>query len=171
PKSFDGFRIRGKLASLEAADLAAKRPALAKERLDEAISLLRTADTIRPFQASVLAPLGRSLWAAGQQAEAEKLLLSAVEHNQDVPNANSEERLIELDSAYSELNRMYSKLGRLADEERILKRAIADNAGNSKRFLFLADIAGLYRDMGRKGEMTKTLEEMKPHAAEFPLVY
>jgi len=61
PKSFDGYRIRGKSASLDAASIAGKLPELARSRLDDALSALRTADSIRPFDKEILVSLGRSL--------------------------------------------------------------------------------------------------------------
>src|SRR5258708_26750666 len=83
PKSFDGYRIRGRSASLDAASLAGKLPELARSRLDDALTALRTADSIRPFDREILVSLGRSLCAAGKTREAEKLLSYAIRRTKD----------------------------------------------------------------------------------------
>ena len=156
PKSFDGYRIRGRLASLDAASIAGKLPELARSRLQEAISALRTADSIRPFEKEILVSLGRSLWAAGQPGEAEKLLNSAIERHKD------------LAVAYSELARFYARTGRAADGERLLKKAIENNP---KEYSFQVELANLYRFLGRRADVTRTLDTLKTHASDYPAAF
>ena len=90
PKSFHGFRIRGQVATLDAAEIAKTLPEEAKKRLGEAISDLRTAEAIHPFEPGVLMWLYRSLWASGQSKEAEKYLLAAIEYHKKRLAAYSE---------------------------------------------------------------------------------
>ena len=156
PKSFDGYRIRGKSASLDAVSLAGPLPELSRRRLQDALSALQTANSIRPFEGEILVSLGRSLWAAGQPREAEKLLTSAIEHRKDSV------------VAYSELVRMYSRAGRSLDGERLLKKAVESNP---KEYSFLVELAHLYQVSGRRADMTKTLESLKVHAAEYPSAF
>ncbi len=156
PKSFDGYRIRGRSASLDAASLAGKLPELARSRLDDALTALRTADSIRPFDREILVSLGRSLWAAGQPREAEKLLTSAIERHKDSV------------VAYSELVRMYSRGKRPADAERLLKQAIENNP---TEYAFLVELASFYQAFGRRADMAKTLESLKAHASGYPSAF
>ena len=171
PKSFHGFRIRGTLATLDAARLAQTLPSQARTRLDDAINDLRAADAIRPFDPSILVPLGRSLWAAGQEREAEKFLLSATEHRETLAAPSSEDNNRERVSAYSELCRMYSKTGRIDEAEKILKLAIKDNEHTPKQFLFLADLAGLYQHLGQRADLANVLRSLKTHAVDYPEAY
>src|SRR5712692_1554756 len=156
PKSFDGYRIRGRSASLDAASLADKLPELARSRLEDALSALRTADSIRPFDREILVSLGRSLWAAGQPREAERLLTSAIERHKDSV------------VAYSELVRMYSRSKRPTDGERLLKKAIENNP---TEYAFLVELASFYQAFGRRADMAKTLESLKAHASAYPSAF
>jgi tetratricopeptide (TPR) repeat protein len=156
PRSYEGFRIRGRLASLSAADFAKKLPAEAVESLGKAVSDLQMANSIRPFQPEVITSLGRSLWAAGQPEAAEKLLTAAIEHDKTfLP-------------AYSELNRLYSRNNRIADAEKVLKLAIQNNPNEHG---FEVDLAIHYRMLGRRDEMTQVLERLKTQSAEVPSAY
>jgi tetratricopeptide (TPR) repeat protein len=156
PNSYDGYRIRGQLAGLDAAHLAKSFPAQATKRLEEATSDLKTADSIRPFQTEIMVSLARCLWASDKPDEAEEMLLMAIGQHYD------------LAPAYSELCHIYAGTGRPEAGVGILKLAIANNP---KQYSFLVELAGYYRSIGVRAEMTKTLEALKSHAADFPSAY
>jgi tetratricopeptide (TPR) repeat protein len=168
PKSYDGFQIRGKQLSLAAFDLARKRPGLARSQLQEAISALRTADAIRPFQPDVLVPLARCLWAGGQPAEAERYLLSAIDHRTGVVEQPSQAKTA---AAYTELYRLYSNTGRTSDAEKLLQAAIGNSEHDTSLYSFLVDLAALYQRLGRRSEMAAVLDNLKSHAVDYPLAY
>jgi tetratricopeptide (TPR) repeat protein len=171
PKSYQGFRIRGQVASLDAAEIAKTLHMEGKKRLGEAISDLRAAESIHPFGPGVLISLSRCLWANGQPQEAEKYLLSAVEYHKQRLASYSAMHYQELGTAYVELVRLYTGVGRQQDAEKILRQAIDNTAGGSQQNLFRAELAELLERLGRREEMAAVLNTLKAHSADFHQAY
>ena len=167
PQSFDGFYIRGSVASLDAADVAGKLPSVAKQRLTDAIADLRAADAIHPFESRVLPVLSRSLWASGDRDAAEKYLLAAIEHHKAALAPYSEAHGKELATGYLELYRLYAATGRQDSAEKILRQGIETAPGATQRNLFRAELAQLLQRLGRRAEMAAVLDNLKAHSAEF----
>ena len=136
PKSYDGFRIRGKVATLDAGDIARRLPSVAKERLQAAISDLRAADAIRPYEADSLTTLARCLWASGQPSEAEKYLLLAIAYHKERLHSGVERSVRDLDAAYDQLYNLYLSTGRAGDAETTLKQAIETQRVDQGRMAF-----------------------------------
>lgn len=96
PKSYEGHRIRGHVESIDAAEIAKTLHEEGSKRLGEAISDLRAAEAIHPFEPGVMIWLSRDLWATGEPREAEKYLLAAIEYHKQRLAHDSEMHYAEL---------------------------------------------------------------------------
>ena len=157
PNSFDGHRLRGELAFVNAqeSERTGNRERI-KGHLQSAISEFRKADASRPRQPSLWLPLARALAADGQYVEAEKLYRELIENDKSAG------------LPYTELYRLYLFQNKVSDAEGLLKAGIASNP---KQHSLLTMLAAHYYNLQRRDEMVKVLDQMKSRGKEFPQAY
>jgi tetratricopeptide (TPR) repeat protein len=139
PNSYDGLRLKGYL------DMADRKPT-------DAIEVLRHADQVRPMQAPVVYPLAMALIQDHQEPAAEKLSLDFLQKNKT------------FGKIYDVLFDLYSRTGRQADAERIL-RAKVDN--NPKQSSYVLGLAAYYRFQKRPDDVKKTLQRLLDNPKDF----
>jgi len=157
PKSVEGHRLKGRLYLIRAQEGAATQNATKmKERLQDAITELRTADALKPNDRTIVVYLARVLTADQQYGEAEKLYRALVDREKDfIP-------------AYIELYRIYQFQKQTDQGEAILKKAIENNP---KKFELLLNLAQHYYINRRREEVVRVLETLKSHSNEYPQAF
>ena len=157
PKSFDGHRLKGRMALLDAQD-ALKRhvPEQVKSEIGVAISEFQLANKVKPDDTDLLVLLARAYSASAQFSEAEKIYHRLVE--------NQKEFL----PAYMEVYRLYLVQGQFDKGEGVLKKAIENNP---KKYDLQLDLAAFYYARKRRDDVVKVLQELKSKAKAFPEVY
>ena len=157
PKSVDGHRLKGRMHLVRAQEAAAKQlPAKMKESLQEAITELRTADSLKPNDRTIVVYLARVLTADQQYGEAEKLYRSLADREKDFVQA------------YMELYRLYQFQKQPDQAEAILKKAVENNP---KKFELLLNLAQHYYSTRRRDEVVRVLETLKSHSSEYPQAF
>src|SRR5262245_6603026 len=152
--AYDGHRLNGRLAMLEARNAARRgNPDQVKEFLTVSIKEFRQADAVKPFQPDILIPLARSLVSAKQTKEAEKVYLALL--NQNDP----------LLPVYGELYNLYVRERRLEDAENILRRGLASHPGD---VLLITNLASHYHGVRRDDEALKMIEKLKTAGLGMP---
>ena len=133
PKDFDGLRFKAYIA-------------IADKRVDDAIGLLETANSIRPLNSEVVMPLAGLLIEKGELPEAEKLLRQMVE--KDPSNA----------SAYRALYGVYMREKRVPEAEAVLRLRIEKNPKSTAAMIQLADH---YAGQHNTAAMNATLQRLR----------
>ncbi len=133
PKDFDGLRFKAYIA-------------IADKRVDDALGLLETANSIRPLNSEVVMPLAGLLIEKGELPEAEKLLRQMVE--KDPSNA----------SAYRALYGVYMREKRVPEAEAVLRLRIEKNPKSTAAMIQLADH---YAGQHNTAAMNATLQRLR----------
>lgn len=153
PDSYQGHRIRGTVSLIKVNDLQGRLPVEALKEVGVAIAELQAANRIRPFQPEVIVPLAGSLEAIGKNADAEQLLLRAIDHDTTGMDA------------YRQLRSYYVRVGRFDDARRILELAVKNNP---KDYSSLVDLAKYYWLVGARRDAVKIIDGMTARANDFP---
>ena len=156
PASYPGHRIKGTLAKIEAVGLRKSEPLESRKQLDVCTAELSAANTIKPFQPEVVAPLAQCLEMSGRLPDAEKTFLQAIDGNKAFLEA------------YRQLYRYYIAVRRVEDARRILELAIQNNP---KEYIFRFDLALHYQTLGKQDEAKKIVQDMVARVKEFPAAY
>jgi tetratricopeptide (TPR) repeat protein len=138
--SFDGLRIKGYLA-------------LHDKRADEAVQILRQADTIRPDQPEVVRSLVQALFAAGKSDEAEALAQSFIQRHKTYGHI------------YDDLYAILHSKRRIAEAEKVFELKVANNPQEQAYYL---QLAAHYYNEKKIPEMTATLDKLLADRATFP---
>jgi len=144
PKSVDGLRLKGFL--LLRADNNHK----------EAITYLRRAHEIKPFQPPVVVALVQALLADGQTKEGEALAKEMIQRDKT------------FGPIYDLLLGHYLRSNQAEDAESILK---AKAANNPKYALPLLQLAAYYAGVRRREEMQATLQKLTSNPKDFPQAF
>ncbi|MEO7653852.1 MAG: tetratricopeptide repeat protein, partial [Bryobacteraceae bacterium] len=157
PKSFDGHRLKGRLALLNAQEALKRRlPDQIKSELQLALAEFQQANSVKPDDTDLLVLMARAYSASSQFPEAEKLYLRLVEKQK------------EFLPAYMEVYRLYAVQGQFDKAEGVLKKAIENNP---KKHELQLDLAAFYYARKRRDEVVKVLQDLKSKAKVFPEVY
>lgn len=114
PRDFDGLRFKAYVA-------------IADKRVDDALSLLEQANSIRPLYTEVTMPMAQLSIQKGQVAEGEKLLRQLVAQD---PSYGS---------AYDSLYDLYMREKRAADAEALLRLRVEKNPKSTVAMIQLAE--------------------------------
>lgn len=157
PNSFDAQRLTGDLNYTKATEAYRnKRPEDGKALLAAATKAYRKADSIKPGQQGVSIQLARALAANSDFAGAEALYRGVIEKDKT------------LQSAYTELYRLFLFQKKPAEAEQILKSAFEKNP---KQFGFLTVLAMHYFGQQRREDMVNVLNQIKSHSKDFDQAY
>lgn len=133
PKDFDGLRFKAYIA-------------IADKRADDALALLRTANSIRPLDSDVIMPTMQLLVEKGQLAEGEKLLRQLVKKQPAyVP-------------AYDALYNLCMRENRVQDAEAALRLRVEKNPKDPFAFVRLADF---YASQQNTAAVNATLQRLR----------
>jgi tetratricopeptide (TPR) repeat protein len=157
PNSFDGHRLGGDLAYVQAsAGFRAGQKDKAKASLEQALAEYRKADAIKPDQIGIEMQLARTLSAEGDFAGAEQIYRKLIEKDKNA------------EYAYRELYRLYAVTGKAGEGEEVLRLAAQNEP---KQFGFLTLLATHYFRTGHRDEAVKVLDQIKSHSKEFPAAF
>jgi tetratricopeptide (TPR) repeat protein len=157
PRSIDGHRLKGRISLVAAQDAMTKGlDTRMREALQQSIAELKTANSLKPFDKSIVVYLARVLTADKQYGEAEKLFQGLVDREKDYVEA------------YLDLYRLYTFQEQFDQAEAVLKKAIENNP---KRYELLLSLAQHYYARKRRDEVVRVLDNLKSHAKEYPQAY
>ena len=157
PNSWEGLKLTGDLALLDAAVLYRKGLVPdAKKALGEAITDYRKALNSKPGDYTITLALGRSILLDCQTAEAEALFKSLVD--KEKTNLNG----------YLELYRVYLQTRRLPEAEALLNSAIRSNPKETSLRL---ELARFYYATNKRDDLVALLNKMKADLKQFPQAY
>jgi tetratricopeptide (TPR) repeat protein len=157
PNSFDGHRLTGDLdyvRATQAFQTARKDDGL--KLLDAAILEYRKADSIKSGDQGVQMQLARSLAFKGEYDASVKLYRQAIDRDKT------------LETAYTELYKLYMFQGKPDEGEKILRLAFQNNP---KKFAFLKELALHFSMLRRRDDMIAVLQQIKSHAKEYDRAY
>jgi tetratricopeptide (TPR) repeat protein len=140
PNSFDGLRIKGALAWSDG-------------KLKDAEEDFRKANASKAMQPSVIVMWVEVLFKDGQFAEGERLALDLIQAHKD----NS--------VAYDLLYGHYKAQNRMADAENILRTKVSNNPQSIN---YAIELAGFYASVGKRDQMTATLQHVLDDPTTFP---
>jgi tetratricopeptide (TPR) repeat protein len=140
PNSFDGLRLRGDVLCLDG-------------KFDEAIALFRTAHAAKPGDPSVVLPMVQALFRLNESVEGENLSKAFLQRRPD------------FGPVYDVLFRHYMQGKRTGEAEAVLKSKLANLPKDPQPIL---QLAALYRQLGRQGEMSQTLHKILDNPKDFP---
>lgn len=140
PKDFDGLRFKAYVA-------------MADKRVDDALALLETANSIRPLYSEVIMPMAELRIGKGDVAEAEKLLRQMIAKD---PSYGS---------AYETLYTLYLREKRSADAEAVLRLHVQNNPKDIGAVIQLAEH---YFSQQNAAAMNATLDGLKEGRASMP---
>jgi tetratricopeptide (TPR) repeat protein len=133
PRDFDGLRFKAYIA-------------IADKRMDDALAVLQTANSIRPLDSDVSMPIAELLLQKGQSAEAENLLRQLIGHQPTyVP-------------AYDLLYDLCMRQKRVQDAEAVLRLRVEKNSKNAFAFIRLADF---YASQQNTAAVNATLQRLR----------
>ncbi|HKE28443.1 MAG TPA: tetratricopeptide repeat protein [Bryobacteraceae bacterium] len=155
--SFDAYRLMGDLNFVRAqqAYATANRDE-GKKELDTALAEYRKADSVKSGQQAVLLQIARVDVAEQNYAEAASLYQQVIDKDKT------------LETAYTELYRLYMYQQKTDDGERVLKLAFQNNP---KQYAFLTALAMHYSLLKRRDDMVNVLQQIKTHAKDYPQAY
>ena len=157
PDSFDGHRLTGDLAYVDARlAFGANNRQAAESLLQAAIASYRKADSVKPEQPGLRMALARTLGASRAYAEAEALYRGVI--------AKDSHQV----QAHTELYQLFLWQKKVNEGQEALKAAVA---ANPKQFGLLTLLAAHYYGLQRREEMAGVLRRMKDRSAEFPDAY
>lgn len=133
PKDFDGLRFKAYIA-------------IADKRVDGAMGLLETANSIRPLYSEVVMPMAQLLIEKGDLAGEEKLLRQLIDKD---PSYGP---------AYVALYTLYRHEKRVADAEAVLRLRVEKNPNDTVARIELADH---YASQNNTTAMNATLERLR----------
>ena len=140
PQDFDGLRFKAYIA-------------IADKRVDDALGLLGTANSIRPLNSDVVMPMARLSIEKGDLAQAEKLLRQMIQKD---PSYGP---------AYEALYGLYMREKRAPQAEAVLRLRIEKNPKQTGAVIQLADY---YAGQGNTTEMNATLQRLRDARASMP---
>jgi len=114
PKDFDGLRFKAYIA-------------IADKRVDDALALLETANTIHPLQSEVVMPMAKLWQEKGNLAEAEKLFREMIGKESSYG------------PGYEALYTLYLQEKRVPDAEAVLRLHVEKNPNSMAGWIQLAD--------------------------------
>ncbi len=132
PRDFDGLRFKAYIA-------------IADKRADDALALLKTANSIRPLDSEAAVPMARLFIEKGELPEAEKLLRQMMEKD---PSYGL---------AYETLYALYMRDKRIPEAEAILRLRVEKNPNLTLALLELADH---YANQNNTAAMNATLQRL-----------
>jgi len=133
PKDFDGLRFKAFIA------IADKRP-------DDALGLLKTADSMRPFDSDVVMPMAQVSIEKGNLAEGERLLRQMIDKQ---PSYGA---------AYETLHNLYMRENRVPEAEAVLRLRVEKNPTLTLATIQLADH---YANQNNTAAMNATLQRLR----------
>jgi len=137
PKDFDGLRFKAYLAIVD-------------KRVDDALALLRTANSIQPLYSEVVMPIAQLLIEKGELAEAESWLRQMMAKD---PSYGS---------SYEVLYGLYMREKRVADAEAVLRLRVEKNPRHTGALLQLAEH---YASQQNTAAMNTTLQRLRDQRA------
>ena len=140
PKSYDGLRLKGYLATSD-------------KKFKDAEEFFQTANTVRPMQPELILSWTRVLFQDNQQTEGERLARQLMEINKTYG------------PIYDELFAHYTLLKKFAEAEEILKAKVSNNPTDAGAAL---QLASFYAAASRENEMKAVLQRMLDNPAVFP---
>lgn len=140
PKDFDGLRFQAYIA------IADKKP-------DDALALLKKANSIRPFYSEVTMPMAQLLIERGQAADGEQLLREMIAKQPAYG------------SAYEILSAQYIREKRLPEAEAILRMRVDRNPAQTGG---IVELANFYADQHNTTAVNATLERLRAGRSSIP---
>jgi len=133
PKDFDGLRFKAYIA-------------IADKRADDALGLLKTADSMRPFDSEVVMPMAQVSIEKGDPAGGESLLRQMIEKE---PSYGL---------AYDYLYGLYMREKRVPEAEAVLRLRVQKNP---KLTIAMIQLADHYANQNNTAAMNATLQQLR----------
>jgi tetratricopeptide (TPR) repeat protein len=140
PKSYDGLRIKGYLAATEG-------------RSADALGFFGAAASVKPLEPELTLARVELLLLSRRAAEGERLALDLIEKHKDYG------------PAYDVLFRQYVITNRRAEAQNLIETKVRNNPNAAG---FAVQLASYYASVGRREDMTATLQRLLDNPAAFP---